>query len=113
MDQKIELQMLARLSPDREVCGVITNTGRLIELPNTFNGDCAHGFDMEIDLVDGDVAIIWHSHPNGPPYPSTDDIPCIDLLASHGYNFNWIIAMTHDVFEYSMKADIIESAKSA
>lgn len=98
MDDRIYLQYLANRT-DEEVCGVVYVDGRIVELPNTFCGDKHRGFDMEIDLED-DIAAIWHSHPNGLTRPSEDDMPCINLLAEHGFNFHYLIVTEFAVHEY-------------
>lgn len=87
---QIELRWKALNGHPNEVCGYITKYGDIVELPNTFNGNREHGFDMEVDLNEP-IAAFWHSHPHGPTYPSKDDIPAMELLASHGFKFPWII----------------------
>lgn len=87
---QIELQWKALKGHPNEVCGYISKYGNVVELPNTFAGDRKHGFDMEVDL-DEPIAAFWHSHPSGPGYPSKDDIPAMELLASHGFKFPWLI----------------------
>ena len=89
-------------TPD-EVCGVIHYDGTITELPNSFVGDTRHGFDMEIDIEDGTVQYIWHSHPRGPDMPSCDDRGCMELLESHGYHFQWLIVAPRGVYEYEVK----------
>lgn len=94
-DQVItDLKTMALGGYPNEVCGVIHEHGIIRQLPNTFCGDRAHGFDMELDIDDPSIRAIWHSHPNGLAEPSQDDLPCIKSLIAHGFNFPWII-VTH------------------
>lgn len=98
LDDRIYLQYLANRT-DEEVCGVVYADGRIVELPNTFCGDKHLGFDMEVDLEE-DIVALWHSHPGGTPQPTADDLPCISLLAEHGFNFHHIIVTRLAVHEY-------------
>lgn len=96
---QIELMRRALNGHPNEVCGYITVRGDIVDVPNTFNGDRKHGFDMEIDL-DAPISKIWHSHPTGPQCPSMDDIPAMAALSAHGFKYPWIIVAPGGVFEW-------------
>lgn len=95
------LKYLAIAGYPQEVCGILHPHNIIHQYPNTFCGDHRLGFDMEVDIHDN-VAIkaIWHSHPGGLLEPSRDDIPCMETLAIHGYNYPWIIVTPKDVTQW-------------
>lgn len=95
-----DLRVLAFEGLPNEVCGVIHTHNIIHQLPNTFCGDRRHGFDMEIDVHDDSIKAIWHSHPKGPAEPSKDDIPCMENLISHGFNYPWIIVAPDSITEW-------------
>lgn len=95
-----DLMMIAAEGFPLEVCGVIHSRNIIHQYPNTFAGDKRHGFDMEVDIDDRSIRALWHSHPFGPEEPSTDDIPCMDSLAQHGFNYPWIIVTPKSVTEW-------------
>ncbi len=96
---QIELMRRALNGHPNEVCGYITKRGEIVDVPNTFDGDRKHGFDMEIDL-DAPISKIWHSHPTGPIHPSIDDIPAMEALSTHGFKFPWVIVAPGGVTEW-------------
>ena len=96
---QIELMRRALNGHPNEVCGYITKRGEIVDVPNTFDGDRKHGFDMEIDL-DAPISKIWHSHPTGPIHPSIDDIPAMEALSTHGSKFPWVIVAPGGVTEW-------------
>lgn len=95
-----DLKTLAIQGYPFEVCGVVCENEIIRQHANTFPGDRTHAFDMEIDLSDKSIKAIWHSHPDGPAGPSTNDIPCMESLASHGYNYPWLIVTPQSVTEW-------------
>lgn len=95
-----DLKVMAMGGYPNEVCGVIHEHAIIHQYPNTFCGDKAHGFDMELDLEDSTIRAIWHSHPNGPAEPSTDDLPCMQSLISHGFTYPWLIVTPTLVTEW-------------
>lgn len=101
---QLALQYMAIEGWPNEVCGVIYTHGIVVQYPNTFCGDKTKGFDMEIDIVD-DIRAIWHSHPGGMDHPSADDIPCIELLAQHGFTFHHVIVTPKAVHEFEARID--------
>jgi|SRR4051812_22074602 proteasome lid subunit RPN8/RPN11 len=103
-----DLKTLAIQGYPFEVCGVLHAHNIIHQYANTFVGDRTHGFDMEIDVHDTSIKAIWHSHPNGLARPSNDDIPCMESLARHGYNYPWLIVTPRSVTEW-----IFESANVA
>lgn len=109
-DDKLYLQFIAITNEPYEACGVIHADGRIIQYPNTFDGDLRAGFDMEIDVHDDTITAIWHTHPRGLQEPSKDDLPCIELLARHGFDFHHVIVTSKDVVEY--EAVLIDQAAS-
>lgn len=80
-----------------EACGVVRN-GRIEQLPNIYDGDREHNFNMEGSL-DG-VTAFWHSHPNGPVTPSYLDFQCMAQSAYQGIVLPWIIATTGAIMAY-------------
>lgn len=86
-----QLRVLAIEGYPFEVCGIIHKHDIVHQYPNTFCGDHRLGFDLEVDIQDDTIKAIWHSHPGGLLKPSSDDIPCMESLALHGYNFPWVI----------------------
>lgn len=95
-----DLQIMAADGAPNEVCGVLHSHNIIHQYPNTFAGDHKLGFDMEVDIHDGTIKAIWHSHPGGLSEPSRDDLVCIKELASHGYNYPWIIVTSKDVTQW-------------
>lgn len=85
-----------------EVCGIVHRNHLVTQYDNTFGGDKRHGFDMEIDLNDPDIVALWHTHPNGLPMPSRDDIPCMKLLAEHGFWFPWVIVTPTTITRWTL-----------
>lgn len=96
-----DLLHLARQGLPEEVCGTISVDGYIAEYDNISTCNRCHSFDMEIDL--DDVGKIWHSHPNGPNCPSSDDIPNMESLFKVGYKFNWIIIGPTGVSEWAVE----------
>lgn len=116
LDESIinDLLDIAKRGRPEEVCGIIQDLGVYVvrELPNTFDGDKAHGFDMKVTPDMHDIRYIWHSHPGGMPSPSRDDIPCMEVLAKHGHTYPWLIitdlsvtAWAYDLSRLIAKAD--------
>jgi proteasome lid subunit RPN8/RPN11 len=88
-----------------EICGLIHPHNIIHQYPNTFCGNRELGFDMEVDIHDDQIKAIWHSHPGGLTMPSRDDIPCMQRLAAHGYNYPWIIVTAKEVTEWIFDTD--------
>jgi proteasome lid subunit RPN8/RPN11 len=95
-----DLKILAMGGYPNEVCGIIHEHGIIHQYPNTFCGDHSLGFDMEIDIHDPSIRAIWHSHPKGLTTPSRDDLPCMETMISHGFNYPWIIVTPTLVTEW-------------
>lgn len=87
-----------------EVCGVLHAHNIVHQYQNTFCGDKALGFDMEVDIHDNDIKAVWHSHPGGLISPSRDDIPCMQHLAEHGFVYPWIIVTPKEVTQWVFDA---------
>ena len=92
-----DLQTLAIIGMPNEVCGVIHRHSIIHQYPNTFYGNHTHGFDMEVDIHDDTLLALWHSHPGGMREPSMDDLPCMEELARHGYDYPWLIVTGKEV----------------
>lgn len=95
-----DLRVLALGGYPNEVCGVIHEHAIIRQLPNTFCGDKAHGFDFEVDITDPSIRAVWHSHPNGPNQLSADDCECMHVMLEHGLRFPWIIVTPTCVTEW-------------
>lgn len=87
-----DLRYLAIAGYPFEVCGTIHEYGVIHNCQNVFCGDKRHGFDMEVDIEDKSIVAIWHSHLNGLVEPSKDDLLGMELMATHGLVFPWVIA---------------------
>lgn len=95
-----DLQILARDGLPYEVCGIIHSHHIIHQYPNVFHGDRKHGFNMDVDISSFDVRAVWHSHPRGLNRPSSDDLICMEDLASQGYTVPWIIVTRNEVTEW-------------
>lgn len=85
-----------------EACGTIHKNFLVTQYDNTYSGDRRHGFDMEVALEDPELLAIWHSHPTGPDCPSRDDIPSMELMALHGFNFPWVIVTPDAITRWTL-----------
>lgn len=95
-----DLQGIALTGVPNEVCGVIHEHNIIHQYANTFCGDKRLGFDMEVDIKDCTIKAVWHSHPAGSIGPSPDDIQCMEQLATHGYNFPWLIITSKEITQW-------------
>jgi proteasome lid subunit RPN8/RPN11 len=100
------LHSLALSGMPNEVCGVIHKHNIIHQYPNTFCGDHRLGFDMEIDIHDDTIKAVWHSHPGGLAAPSSDDVPCMEQLAAHGYSYPWIIVTSKSITQWTLQSEI-------
>lgn len=83
IDQIVDL---GRKDKDKEVCGVITPTGEIIELPNRAS-DPSDAYEIHREDIapywNYDI-IVWHTHPSGFIGPSREDmknrVPGLDYL---------------------------------
>lgn len=91
------LRNLAALASPHETCGVITSRGLVIELANLHPNprDC---FRMDLRHVKRhQIAAIFHSHPNGDPRPSRED-----LAVLRSCPFGYLIVTAGEVASYSL-----------
>lgn len=97
-----------------EVCGTIDFNNCIHGYENITQSDPCHSFDMDLKREDAlKTKIIWHSHPNGPEYPSGDDIPAIRQMTMSGWHFGWIVISPGGVFEYAVYDVDINTASDA
>jgi proteasome lid subunit RPN8/RPN11 len=73
-----DLLRRARAAEPNEACGVIVDEVVIVEIPNVHK-EPATFFEMDpevlLDVYEeyGTIDGVWHSHPNGDPFPSDAD----------------------------------------
>lgn len=107
---KTNLRNMALAGAPYEVCGVIHHHNIIHQYPNTFCGDKLHGFDMEVDLNHADIKAVWHSHPIGPDHLSDHDIRCMELLASEGFCFPWVVVTPGSITAWALQGILSKPA---
>ena len=104
--------LLHKLKPmGHEECGFITNTGWIVSVINS-HGDPKHNFYMDepdaIDAIefiyeaDEEIMGIWHTHPNGYPWPSPRDIVG---WPNRALNWRYFLVSRGDVTEWELTRD--------
>ena len=101
----IALCNMAYRVPDREICGFVSKDWKIFPITNTAENGKQFYMD-EGELLEimqkrwKDLAIVYHSHPGGHPFPS-------DLDETFSYNRHyryWIIA-GHRIYEWRFTHD--------
>lgn len=101
------LMKLCRLSR-QERCGFITTEWEIVEVKNSHENpnfnfymdieDTQKCFDFIFEKREEDILAIWHTHPNGYPWPSPRDIrgwPDLEVV-----NWRYLLVTENDVTEW-------------
>lgn len=115
ISQKDQNGILWRAQDGRpfECCGLVLVGGGVVEYQNTYDGDRRHAFSMDVEIDGIAVHAVWHSHPEGPPWPSAEDEIVMKTLYEQGYQWPHFIAVPgQGIYEYSVVEDDVACAQA-